>query len=156
MKWTKFYPLTVIFIIFLFNHSMAQHPIDSFLLTLHNGDAKSVLESVAPKKTYDSGKFYIHTQERILTSVNVQRLRENYAKYEMIEKLVGLLDDPERDWYANLLLYNLTRYPSINIWGCNNRQKWLEVNPKTNVSYKETDVKIWHEYLKGLSVDSKY
>src|SRR5450631_1051942 len=104
MKFKRCYQLATILMLSSINRIEAQTNIDSFVNTLHNKDVTSVLESVAPEKTFDSltGKFYSHSIERVLTSIDVSKLRKAYPKYLIVEKLVRLLDDSERDWYADL------------------------------------------------------
>src|SRR5579863_4592166 len=112
--------------------TLAQVSIDSFISTLHNIKAESTIAMVLPKRTADGGKVYFSTPERVLTnssgrSVRTSQLKKEYNKYLLISKLIQSLDDSERDWYADLLLYNLN-LPDIstsNILGCDNRQKWL-------------------------------
>jgi hypothetical protein len=117
-----------------------------------------VIAWVAPKKTFDSGKIYAHTIERVLTRVDIDRIERTYPKYLLMTKLVQSLDDTNRDWYADLLLYRLTLTDilSINIIGCDTREKWLRSNPDMNKTYKEANVEMWHKYLAGLSTSAKW
>jgi hypothetical protein len=79
----------------------------------------------------------------------------------MIKKLVQLLDDPGRDWYAYLLLSNITRYnlfengfTTIRI---NSTEEWLKPSyENTKITYKEMDVIIWQNYLSRISPTDKY
>lgn len=148
MKW--FY-LTLLLVTFMSKGTFAQSNIDSFINTLHNADAISAIAFVAPKKTFDSGKIYGQTVERILTNLKVSPIEKAYPKYLLITKLVQCLNDPERDWYADLLLCGLTELSSINILGCSTRERWLKLKSNMNITYKEADVEMWRKYLAGLS-----
>jgi hypothetical protein len=136
--------------------AMAQNNVDSFINTLHNQDVRSELAFVAPKKTFDSGKVYAHTVERVLTSANLGQIRKAFPKYLLVQKLVEALNDPERDWYADLLLYDLTLVPAFNIFGCDTRDKWLTIDREGIFTYKEEDMQFWRIYLVGLSPSDKY
>jgi hypothetical protein len=158
MNQRKYYYFTLSFLMFIINNTTAQDKIDSFLNTLHNKDVRSTLSLVAPKRTFDSGRIYAHTVERVLTSINIGQIRKTYPKYLMVSRLVQSLDDPERDWYADLLLYNLnlTRILSLNVVSCDTREKWLRPKPKDNITYKEADVQMWRNYLAGLTPSDKW
>ncbi|HWW39590.1 hypothetical protein, partial [Pedobacter sp.] len=139
MKFRKYCRLILISVMFFVKSGLAQDSIYHFLATLNNRDVISYISWVAPDKIADSGKIYAHTFERILKSIDVSKIRKTYPKYLMIENLVLLLDDPDRDWYADLLLYNLTRLSSINVVGCDNRNDWLRIKRGTNFTYKHFD-----------------
>jgi hypothetical protein len=134
----------------------AQTNIDGFINTLHNADAKSAIAWVAPKKTFDSGMIYGQTAERVITNIRISPITKAYSKYLLISKLVHSLDDPERDWYADLLLYSLTGKSTTNIFGCNTREQWLRLGYKMNITYKEADIEMWRNYLTGLSFSDKW
>ena len=139
---------------FVSHHALAQTNIDTFLNTLHNKDVRSRLELVEHRG--DSGKFYGSVVEWWLTSIDLSKVRKAYPKYVMIEKLVGLLDDPERDWYADILLYDLTLVPALNLISCDTREKWLEIEKNGNSTYKELDKAFWNHYLAVLSPSDDY
>jgi hypothetical protein len=67
-----------------------------------------------------------------------------------------LLNDSARDWYADLLLYNLTGMSTMNIVGCDTRIDWIGIKRSAGISYKEVDVEIWRKYLSNISPSSKY
>jgi hypothetical protein len=152
--------LTIILLLFLFigEKATAQNKIDTFINRLHNYDAVSALWMVAPKKTFDSGKIYAHTIERVLENVDIDHIKKTYPKYLLFTRLVQALDDSVRDWIADLLLYRLTltEISSINIVGCDNRGLWLRKKYDIDKTYKEVDVEMWHKYLAGLSDSAKW
>ena len=134
----------------------AQRNVDSFVNTLHNTNAKSAVAWVAPKRRPDSTKIYGSSIERILTNVHIGEIKRVYPKYVLIRKLVECLNDSERDWYADLLLYSLTDSSSLNIIPCSTRDQWLKVPHDMNVTHKAIDVEMWHKYLVGLSPSEKW
>ena len=155
MKFIRFY-LIFFLTVFINKNLPAQSNIDSFINTLNNTNAKSVIAWVAPKKTFDSGRIYGQTAERIITNIKVSPIKKSYPKYLLISKLVQSLDDPERDWYADLLLYSLTGISSGNILSCNTREQWLRIKSNMNITYKEADVEVWRKYVAGISVSDKW
>ncbi len=158
MKFKKYYRLTIISLVFFVKYDLAQDSLQNFLASLNNNDAKSYLALVAPKKFYDSasGRIYAHTIERRLKSIDIDKVQKTFPKYLMVKNLVRLLGDPERDWYADLLLYNLTRIESLNIVGCDTRNDWLTIKRGTNITYKQLDEEMWMKYLSDLSPSSEY
>src|ERR1700761_6346134 len=114
----------IFFLVVISKNLSAQSNIDSFINTLHNADAKSVIAWVAPRKTFDSGRIYGQTAERVVTSIKVIPIMKAFPKYLLISKLFQSLDDPERDWYVDLLLYSLTGKSTKNIFGCSTREQW--------------------------------
>lgn len=132
------------------NSTLVQN-IDSFLSTLHNGNVTTVLSFVLHKVKIDSGYLFVDAVEWLLTSMDPEKVREAYPMYLTVKRLVELLDDPERDWYANLLLYNLTFRSAVSIFRCNTREKWLEIDEATHFTFKYQDTEYWKIYLAGLS-----
>jgi hypothetical protein len=74
----KFYQVMFLFALFIGKNTSAQGNIDSFINTLHNTDAVSVIALVAPLKPADSGKIFGHTTERVLTSLNYGQIKMAY------------------------------------------------------------------------------
>jgi hypothetical protein len=116
-----------------------------------------------PKRWVDSttGRFNHSTIERRIWSVNFNWIHENFTKYLLVEKLVGLLDDTARDWYANLLLSNITRYNPFNDGitriRVNSREEWLKQSSEnTKITHKDMDVIMWRNYLSRISPTNKY
>ena len=142
--------------LFLGKGVSAQPNVDSFINTLHNVNAKSVVAWVAPAKRPDSTKIYGSSVERILTNVHIREIKKVYPKYALIRKLIECLDDSDRDWYADLLLYSLADTSSMNIIPCNTRDQWLKTSLTLHVTHKAVDVEMWHKYLVGLSPSDKW
>jgi hypothetical protein len=156
----KYYSRTLIMlfsIVLTGKCAIAQPNLDSFLNTLHNTDMRLDLAFVAPHERYDTAtKYpYFSTIERVVTSVDMSYLMTSFPRYSLIKGLVRLLDDPDRDWYANLLLYDFARESTAKYMAFDTREKWLRPMPDTTVTYKQTDVEMWRKYLAGLSPSGK-
>lgn len=150
-------------IILSVNTISAQSNIDSFLLTLHNKDVRFAIAIVEPKQWFDSatGKFNHSTLQPQVWSVNLYWISENFPKYLLVQKLVKLLDDTARDWYANLLLFSLTgaqipvNSTGFRFFKIDTREKWLQRSSEnTEITYKEMDAVMWRNYLSRISPSS--
>ena len=133
--------------------SALNNRIDSFLHTLNNKNAKTSLALVLPDESRDSNGRYKLQFDRLvllLTSINVFQLEKIYPKDLLIKKLVPLLDDPDRDWYANLLLYNITQVYTFNMVSVTNREKWVMPEKGSNLTFKSQDMAMWRRYLWGI------
>lgn len=142
--------------LFVGQNAMAQRNVDSFVNTLHNSDAKSILAWVAPANRPDSTKLYASSIERILTNMNIREIKRDYPKYLLVRALVQCLIDTERDWYADLLLYSLADKHSGNIITCDAREQWLNSPINGDTTHKAIDVEMWHKYLVSLSSSEKW
>src|ERR1700722_60234 len=114
--------------------------IDSFLFTLHNKDAQTGLFLELPK--YDSTKKNAIRMDIItthVTSINMGRILNIFPKKILLLKLMALLNDPERDWYANLLLFDISKVYSFSMMQVKSRDKWLTIDAEANVTYKAED-----------------
>ena len=77
-------------------------------------------------------------------------VKKHYPMLLLISKLVQRLDDEERDYYADLLLYSLVGVCRAAPMSFCSREKWLGRNPDNGLSYKKTDIRMWRDYLDGL------
>jgi hypothetical protein len=120
--------------------------IDSFLVNLHNKDAAKQMVLERPKNsgiTFDI--LVIH-----VSPDSVHRLLERFPKNFLLPKIFQLLNDPERDWYANLLLYDISKAYTFYMFKINSREEWLSIDPETNLTYKQEDIAIWKRYEAGI------
>lgn len=135
--------------------SLETNKTDSFIQTLHNRDVSLTLQLVAPDKEFDdSGMIQPSVVMRILSSVDADLVKTTFPESLLIQKLMELLDDPDKDWYANLLLYNLTGkfppIPSEHVLRVDNRIEWLKPMSDGGPTYKAIDVKMWERYFSGF------
>jgi hypothetical protein len=129
--------------------------LDSFLSTLRNKDLrfKTVVLSPSPP-AYDSVRhvFNVSQLQLRITSINVGALKAKYATPTLIRRLVSLLDDSTRDWYANLLLYQLSGLPNLGALGIQSRDIWLSpVQKDSPTTYRDRDIAMWRKYELELS-----
>jgi hypothetical protein len=160
------YILIIIFQLFIFNNGKSQNKLDSILNTLHNKDLKTEL-AIVLHDTYRmddrgiqvSGGWRIGFPDRVegFSGDIASKLDTMFRnKFLLINKLFGLLDDPERDFYSDLLLYELTRIVS-DLIPCETRDDWFKVKfYKDSISIRDHDIQFWKKYSVGMAAFKKY
>ena len=120
----------------------------------NNGKHWSILKKIRNEKT----DFFVSNLVRFSDSTgrvtkivntvmweNKQMKKIAYDKNakELIPELVALLNDPNRDWAANILLYSITNTDAVILkyYLPNKYEEWRKIR-------KNRDVKRWNEYLK--------
>jgi hypothetical protein len=130
--------------------------LDKILNTLRNRDLRFVLVKVSPPaaQTYDSVRhvFYVSMFQLRVTSTNVTELKAKYPQPALVRGLVSLLDDTTRDWYANLLLYQLSGRPNEGALGTQSRERWvLPIQKDSTATFRDQDIAMWKKYELELS-----
>jgi hypothetical protein len=150
----------IFFSTIVFTNIFAQNNIDSFLVGLHNKDVRF---KIIMTQTFFDSSGHIHPFEfrRILTSLNVSDVKNAYPKYLLIQRLVQLLDDSDKDWYADILLTSLTGVQTLNqkdnLMRIDTREKWLEpAFENSNMTHKYLDIRFWQNYLFNISPSDKW
>jgi hypothetical protein len=130
--------------------------IDSILRTLKNKDLRFDLVTVSPppSETYDSVRHVFNGSQLQLwvTSIDVNALSAKYPLPALVRGLIPLLDDSMRDWYANLLLYQLSGWPNSGALGIQSREIWiLPIQKGSPTTFKDQDIEMWKKYELKLS-----
>jgi hypothetical protein len=87
-----------------------------------------------------------------VTSTNVTELKAKYPQPALVRGLVSLLDDTTRDWYANLLLYQLSGRPNEGALGTQSRERWvLPIQKDSTATFRDQDIAMWKKYELELS-----
>lgn len=133
--------------------------IDSFLLKLHNKDAAKqwVLERPKNFSLFDTSIKNGALIDILVIHVapdSIRLILRRFPQNLLLPKIFQLLNDPERDWYANLLLYDISKAYTFYIFKINSREEWLSIDPKTNLMYKQEDIAIWKRYEAGINPPS--
>ncbi|MDF2193515.1 hypothetical protein [Paraflavitalea sp. CAU 1676] len=71
-----------------------------------------------------------------------------YGRKRLMKRLVRLLSDTTRDWYANILLYSFPTATGCSFTAIRNRREWIKWS-------KEEDVKYWRDQLRNDKAPSK-
>lgn len=114
-----------------------EHEIDSILNLINNDNVAYTVSNIG---------CYIYPQFQSKGIVyKITRIPIN-----MVEKLLPLLDDPEHDWAANIMLYGLTQewdctyfgyfWASVSSIGYRPEEKWHEDGKR------DEDIKKWKNY----------
>jgi len=150
-------------ILFFFSRTIAQNNIDSFVLTLHNKDLKFIVGLILPNNKIDKSNGRNRPQYLgwFVTSLDFLDIEKRFQKYPFVKRLVEALDDPERDWSANLILFSIIQdqfmASAVRPLLIDSKEKWLmRSSESTPVTNKEMDVVMWRNYLSRLSQNSSY
>jgi len=80
----------------------------------------------------------------LVSSINVDSLLRKYGKRDLLFGLIKALDNKSCDWYANALLYDITkRKDCAKFLFIKSRQKWLKEEKANDVAY-------WENFKKEL------
>lgn len=121
--------------------------IDAFIAALHNDAAKFETVTVQSKIiVMDAGGPPSGNLLRPL-SLDIGQVKKRYPNLLLMGKLVRQLDDEERDYYADLLLYSLVGMSTTDFPKWCTRQKWLGRSLDTGLSYKKLDIRMWRAYM---------
>ena len=125
----------------------SQNGLDSLLATLDNKDLyvapiiRGVYIGIRNEK---SAQTTICSDRRsfIVSSLDedIQQLSEKYSKKILTEKLIALLQDTARDFYANALLYDLLENKKLGKLFSMKREEWVNNGRRTS------DTQYWKEY----------
>jgi len=100
---------------------------------------------IALTKSYKSksDKLGMSIETIHINSFSIDSLFKMVDKIELIKKLVSLLDNPQYDWGANLVLYSLTKKIAIRFIVVENRNEWQK-------KFKTEDIEYWRAFFKGI------
>jgi hypothetical protein len=127
----------------------AQPPsaLDSILASLHNNDlyVAVVLRgvSLSPQKEGSRNMNPCPPRPLFIVSsidVDIRELANKYSTQTVTQKLIGLLDDPARDFYANALLYDLLENRKLSKLYSMEREEWISTGRKS------TDTQYWRQF----------
>ena len=96
-----------------------------FLKDLQNDKINYFVSTNYPNLLYDDPRDTIPLKTVVIFNVSLDNHIERYSRELVIKWLVSLLDDPKRDWAANLSLYALMYKSAILIEAeCNTEEAW--------------------------------
>ena len=127
----------------------AQTDVKKFITGLFNKDITFEVAKYGENATIqsgnDSGKIGMQGIVAVVTSMDVDSLQRLYGRKTLIKELVIALKNSNRDWYANLLLYNITKKPAIKFLFITDRKKWVRHE-------KSRDIACWNKYVKNYKM----
>jgi hypothetical protein len=135
------YHIIPIFLLLLQTGAFSQSGLDSLLKRIDNKDAQigfvtrafSAAEII--KTNNPAPLVKPHGQ---VMSLDVDSLAALYSRHLLVSKLVPLLEDTSKDFYANAILYALFEraMPPLNT-----RANWLKTTAKKDIEY-------WQKYIR--------
>lgn len=76
----------------------------------------------------------------VIKSYDVDALLAKVTKIKLIKSLIPMLTDTTKDWYANVLLYQITGRDATLLIVIENREAWVTRNRKKDIEY-------WNSYF---------
>jgi hypothetical protein len=160
---TSKYFFAIVFLFGLLGKSNAQGNIDSLLCTLNNKDVRTVIMMAArPMYIKDESGIFIRTGyvmssiERWLDrsiKLNLSEMCRN--KFLLVNKLIELLNDPDRDFFADFLLYGVTHKIS-DLLSCATRDEWFKTKKlHFDITVRDYDIQMWKKYSVCMAVFNK-
>jgi hypothetical protein len=138
--------LTIIYLLHLFlissNYSVAQGKLDKFIKNLSNNSLKYEVVKVGVSELKDSNRIVLPKTIVEVKSVDINSILSKYNKSSLIKSLIDVLNDPNKDWYANILLYAISQKDATPLIVINGRKDWVDV-------YKEKDLHYWNDFIKN-------
>jgi hypothetical protein len=129
-----------------------QRNLDAILHSLNNKDVyvsfithASYIGTKAPDSTFnkDSAMAAVRFFKVVSLDEDIKELAQAFERKILIEKLYCLLQDPARDLYANVLLYDLLDNHKLGkfLFDNHSRQQWIESGEKLKDDQK------WKEFI---------
>jgi len=134
MKLSRFF--LGIIVLFFWQHSLAQRKLDNFIKSLDNKSLKYDLIVTSPSlhdSTLNISKYLVD-----IKSVDLKSLMGKFNFQKLFGALVNCLNDSDRDWYANMLLYAITKKDATIFTVIENRNDWIRNGNKNR------DLEYWH------------
>lgn len=127
-------------VLFLPFRLVGQRQINDFIKTVSNDKLVFEVVKVGTAKIIDSNKIELPRNSVIVKSSDVDALLSKVRKSKLIKSLIPLLNDSNKDWYANVLLYQITERDATPFMVIEDRETWVMRN-------REKDIEYWNNYL---------
>lgn len=134
----KFMPLLFLVLV-MWNYTLGQVKVDEFIDGLSNDNLKYEMAKVGTSELKSGNKIALPKTVVVVKSVDVKSVLSKYKKSALLKRLIAALDDPNKDWYANILLYAITERDATSLVVIEGRADWVNSN-------KEKDVEYWSKY----------
>lgn|SRR5690606_4645249 len=129
--------ISILFIMPL--ESLGQKKINKLINSISNEKLKFEVAKVGTSQMIDSGVVSLPKNLVFVKSLSLQSLSDR-DKQRLVSRLIPMLNDNTKDWYANVLLYQLTEREASSLIIIENRDEWV-------AKHKDEDLKYWHCYL---------
>jgi hypothetical protein len=127
------------------NYSFGQSELDKFITGLSNDSLRYEIVKIGTANLKKNNMIVLPKTVVVVNSVNIKSLGKKYNKPLLVKRLISVLGDTNKDWYANVLLYALTEKDATSLLVIDGRDDWLRIN-------KSKDIEYWNFYLKNRRV----
>jgi len=118
--------------------------VDSFIEKLDNKNCEYEIGKSGQSKIGNNGNYKFQKIALYVTSIDADSLLKVLNKDTLIAKSISALNNVNKDWYANALLYDITkRSDAITFLVIKDRNAWI-------YSQKDKDVKYWNNTLRKI------
>lgn len=121
------------------SESYSQKKLNKVINGISNDKLKFEVAKVGTTRFVDSATVTVPKYLVFVKSVNLESW-SNRDKKKLINRLAPMLADTTKDWYANVLLYQLMERDASSLFVVENRNEWIERS-------KEDDLNFWKSYL---------
>lgn len=140
MKKVSIFTTSLMGILFIFPLELSgQKKINRIINDISNDKLQFEVAKIGTTRFVDSVVVTTPKYLAFVDSVNFESLA-NRDKNKLINRLVPMLTDSTKDWYANVLLYQLTQKDASSLIVVENRNEWIEKS-------KDNDLNYWKSYF---------
>ena len=136
MKLNRFFLIIIALIFWQF--SFGQKKLDNFIKSLDNKNLNYDLVIRSPQ--FSDSMLRVSEYLIDIKSIDIKSLTEKFNNQKLLEALVNCLNDNNRDWYANMLLYAVTQKDITIFTVIEDRSEWIKNGNK------DRDIKYWSNY----------
>lgn len=117
----------------------SQNKLNNFIANMANDKLVFEVAKVGISRLIDSNRIELPKILVFVKSSDVEGLLKTVKKNKVVKRLIPLLNDSTKDWYANVLLYQITDRDASALLVIENRNDWIKRN-------RENDIEYWHAY----------
>lgn len=140
MKKVSIFTTSLMGILFIFPLELSgQKKINRIINDISNDKLQFEVAKIGTTRFVDSVVVTTPKYLAFVDSVNFESLA-NRDKNKLINRLVPMLTDSTKDWYTNVLLYQLTQKDASSLIVVENRNEWIEKS-------KDDDLNYWKSYF---------
>jgi hypothetical protein len=122
-------------ILILPNRSCSQNRIRNFIAQISNEQLAFNVVKVGTTRILDNQEIELPKNQVFVNSDELDILLKKVNKEELIKACVQALQDTTKDWYANMLLYQLTDKDASVFLIIESRKEWVNTNQINDIIY---------------------
>jgi hypothetical protein len=114
---------------------IGQKEADEFISKISNDKLQFEIAKVGTTQLLDSNRIVLPRDLVMVTSLDVNKMVAEFGQKKVIELLLPLLQDSSKDWYANVLLYDITKRDATPLIVVDNRPSWINNNHDLDITF---------------------